>query len=227
MTIERQRTRNENIIREQRNHQSSVVPLEEERINDKLAIERIKTINGQDDIGVEDFIKNVKRARDRCNQPSILLDLIISKRIQGAAEKALRYTPITSYEDLFSSLRLKIKQTGSVLTLESRFESCKQGQTKTVQNFSIRFKLFVNELRHAIQSKPSASPLERRSRWQAEKEDNIDRYLLNLKREIGLQVGLMNPKTLEEAQNFASETEMWMKESHRSTKQQIVTPRPL
>ena len=56
--------------------------------------------------------------------------------------------------------------------------------------------------------------------------NNINRYLLNLKREIGLQVRLMNPKTLGEAQNFGSETEMWMKESHQSTKQQIVTPRP-
>ena len=36
----------------------------------------------------------------------------------------------------------------------------------------------------------------------------------------------MNPKTLGEAQNFASETEMWMEESHQSTKQQIVAPRP-
>ena len=101
--IERNRIRNENIIREQRNRQSSVAPLEEERINAKLAIGIIKTINGQDDIRVENSIKNVKRARDRCNQPRILLDLIISKRIQDAAEKALRYTPITSYKDFFSS----------------------------------------------------------------------------------------------------------------------------
>ena len=150
--IERQRIRNENIIRQQRNHQSSVTPLEEERINAKLAVVIIKTINGQDDIRVEDFIKNVKRARNRCNQPSILLDLIILKRIQGAAEKALRYTPITSYEDLFSSLRLNIMQPGLVLALKSRLESCKQGQTETVQNFSIRFKLLVNELRYAIKT---------------------------------------------------------------------------
>ena len=190
----------------------------------KLAVEIIKTLNGQDDIGVEDFIKNVKRARDRCHQPSILLDLIISKRIQGAAEKALRL--ITSYEDLFSSSRQNIKQTGSVLALKSRLEFCEQGQTETVQNFSIRFKLLVNELRYAIQSKPSASPLERRAGKQVEEEDNINGYLLNLKREIGLQGRLMNPKTLGEAQNFASETEMWMKKSHQSTKEQIVTPRP-
>ena len=99
-------------------------------------------------------------------------------------EKALRYTPITNYEDLFSSLRLNIKQTGSVLALKSRLESCKQGQTEMVQIFSIRFKLLVNELRYAIQSKPSASPLERRARLQVKEEDNINRYLLNLKREI-------------------------------------------
>ena len=160
--IERQHIRNENIIRQQRNHQSSVTPLEEVRINAKLAVKIIKTINGQNDIGVEDFMKNVKRARDRCNQPSILLDLIISKRIQGAEEKAIRYTPITSYENLFSSLRLKIKQTGSVLALKSRLESCKQGRTETVQNFSIRLKLLVNELRYAIQSNPSASPPRKR-----------------------------------------------------------------
>ena len=97
---------------------------------------------------------------------------------------------------------------------------------ETVQNFSIRFKLLVNELRYAIQSKSSGSPLERRARLQVEEKDNTNRYLLNLKREIGLQVRLMNPKTIREAKNFASETEMWMKESHQSTKQQIVTPRP-
>ena len=81
-----------------------------------------------------------------------------------------------------------------------------------MQNFSIRFKLLVNELRYAIQSKPSASSLERRARLQVEEENNINRYLLNLKRGIGLQVRLMNPKTLE-AQNFAADTEMWMEES--------------
>ena len=57
---ERQHIRNANIIREQRNCQSSAAPLEEEKINAKLGVEIIKAINRQDDIGVEDFIKNVK-----------------------------------------------------------------------------------------------------------------------------------------------------------------------
>ena len=44
--IERQRIRNENIIRQQRNHQSSVTILEVGRINAKLAVGIIMTING-------------------------------------------------------------------------------------------------------------------------------------------------------------------------------------
>ena len=63
-------------MREQRHCQSSAPPLEEEKINAKLAVEIIKAVNGQDDIGV-DFMKNVKRAKDRCNQPSLMLDLIV------------------------------------------------------------------------------------------------------------------------------------------------------
>ena len=59
--IETQRIRNENIIRERRNYQSSVTPLEEERMNAKLVVEIIKTINRQDDIGVEDFIKKCQK----------------------------------------------------------------------------------------------------------------------------------------------------------------------
>ena len=95
-----------------------------------------------------------------------------------------------------------------------------------MQNLSIRFKLLVNDLRYAIHSKPSESPLERRAGLQVEEEDNISRYLLNLKRKIGLQVRLLNPMILGEALNFASEIEMSMKESHQSTKQQMLTPRP-
>ena len=52
---------------------------EERKMRAKLAIETIKTINGQDDIGVENFIKVVKRARLRCEKPEILLDLIPMK----------------------------------------------------------------------------------------------------------------------------------------------------
>ena len=74
--------------------------------------------------------------------------------------------------------------------------------------------------------KLSASPLERRVRLQIEEEDNTNCYLLILKREISSQDTLMNPKSLGEAQNFAPETEMWIKESHQPTRQHTLPPRP-
>ena len=60
---------------------------EEGRIKAETAIETIRGINGQDDIGIEDFIQTVKKAKSRCTQPYLLLDLIIAKKITGFAEK--------------------------------------------------------------------------------------------------------------------------------------------
>ena len=41
----------------------------------------------------------------------------------------------------------------------------------------------------------------------------MNRYLLNLKREIGIQVRLLKPNTISEAQALAIETEIWLKDS--------------
>ena len=81
----------------------------------KLTIETIKPINGQDDMGVEGFIKTVKRSRIRCEEPEILLDLILEKKITHAAEEATRYMQINSYEDLYAALRQNLKQTSSLI----------------------------------------------------------------------------------------------------------------
>ena len=59
----------------------------EDRINATIALETIRTLNVQGDLGVEDFVKSVKRARMKTSQPNLLLDLIIAKKIQGLAEK--------------------------------------------------------------------------------------------------------------------------------------------
>ena len=40
--------------------------IEEGRIKAETAVETIREINGQDDIGTEDFIKTVKKAKIRC-----------------------------------------------------------------------------------------------------------------------------------------------------------------
>ena len=75
----------------------------EDRINVTIALETIRTLNGQDDIGGEDFVKSVKRARMKKSQPNLLLDLIIAKKIQGLAEKEIRYQQINSYDDLYEA----------------------------------------------------------------------------------------------------------------------------
>ena len=54
-------------------------------------------------------------------KPAVRLnDIKKKKKIQDAAEDALRYTRIDSYKDLFFSLRLSIKQTCSIPALKTR-----------------------------------------------------------------------------------------------------------
>ena len=184
---------------------------EQETINAKIAVETIRGINGQDDVGVEDFIRTLKRARTRCTQPDLLLDLVIAKKITGFAERAIRYIPINSYEDLFDALRQNLKQSNSILALKSKLESCKQGATETVQNFTLRFRQIINEINYVIQAQHT-NPTERRIKIKLEEQEAVNRYLLNLRREVGSQIRLLKPTTITEAQTHAIETEMWLKE---------------
>ena len=94
----------------------------EDRINATMVLQTIRTLNGQDDIGVEDFVKSVKRARMKTSQPNLLLDLIIAKKIQGLAEMAIRYQQINSYDDLYEGLRQDLRQTSSILSLKSELK---------------------------------------------------------------------------------------------------------
>ena len=127
----------------------------------KLAIETIKPINGQDDMGVEDFIKTVKRARIRCEEPEILQDLILAREITHAAAKAIGYMQINSYEDLYAALRQNLRQTSSLISLKSKLESCKQSSTETVLNFTTRFRQITNEINYLVQSQ-HVNPIKRR-----------------------------------------------------------------
>ena len=179
----------------------------------------MKPISGQDDIGVEDFIKIVKKAKSRCSQQALLLDYIIAEKIINHAERAIRYTQINSYTDLFNTLRQNLTQIGSVSALRSKLESCKLGPTETIQNFNLRFRQGVNELKYAVQSE-HPGPMERKIAINIEEKESTKRYLLNLRREIGLQVKAQKPTNLSEAQNYAVEMEMWLKEAQPTLKLQ-------
>ena len=185
---------------------------EEVRIKAETAIETIRGINVQDDIGIEDFIKTVKKAKTRCTQPNSLLDLIIAKKITGFAGKSIRYLEINSYKDLYDALRQNLKSSNSILAFKSKLESCKQGATECVQNFTVRIRQIINEINYAVQAQ-HVNPMERRIKIKLEEQEAVNPYLLKLKKEIGTQIRLLKPNTITEAQTYAIETEMWLKES--------------
>ena len=160
---------------------------EERRIKAETAIENIRGINGQDDIGIEDFIKTVKKAKTRRSQPNLLLDLIIAKKITGFAEKSIRYLQMNSYEDLYDALRQNLKSPNSILALKSKLESCKQGATECVQNFTVWFRQIINKINYTVQAQ-HVNPMERRLKIKLEEQEAVNRYLLNLKKEIGTQI---------------------------------------
>ena len=87
-----------------------------------------------------------------------------------------------------------------------------QGPNETVQNFTLRFRQIVNEIIYAIQSQHT-NPIERRLKKKLKEQEAVNRYLLNLKKEITIQIRLLKPATITEAQAHAAEKEMWIRES--------------
>jgi hypothetical protein len=67
------------------------------------SIKFIPVLNGQDDIGVEGFIKRVREARSECKEKRALLRLILTERIVGEAERSIRYSVMETYGDLFET----------------------------------------------------------------------------------------------------------------------------
>ena len=55
--------------------------------------------------------------------------------------------------------------------------------------------------------------MERRVKIKLEEQEAVNRYLLNLRKEIGTQIRLLKPNTITESQMHAIETKMWLKES--------------
>ena len=66
--------------------------------------------------------------------------------------------------------------------------------------------------------------MERRIKIKLEEQEAVNRYLLNLKKEIGTQIRLLKPNTIKEAQTHAIETEMWLKESQPARTQLVTRP---
>ena len=185
------------------------------------AIELVETLRGQDDIGVEDFIKNVKYARSQCHQKMLLLKLILVKKITDNAKRSIRFLEIETYEDLYNALRQNIATPSTVSNCRDRLRNTKQGPTENVQSYNLRFRRQLNELVYALQNKHS-KPVSRRIAIDEELEDAIKTYMFNLRDDIGHYVIPSQPDTLLKAQNLASEIEMHIRE--RSSRKPTTTP---
>lgn len=114
-------SREENLYEATRNVGWNVT---ENQISARDAIRAIKPLNGQDDAGVEEFIRKVEKIRQQCSQPDLLLDFILAEKIQQQAERAIRFNDIYIYDDLYEALRENLKQVGSVSHLRSKLDSC-------------------------------------------------------------------------------------------------------
>ncbi|XP_076396675.1 uncharacterized protein LOC143265905 [Megachile rotundata] len=190
----------------------------------------IRTLRGRDDLGIEDFISDVRYARSICSDKFMLLKLIIAERITDQAERAIRYLRIDSYEDLFEALRTYVTSPNTVNGSRTRLQNTRQGQTESVVNFNIRFRQALNELKYAIQYKHTR-PSSRKIAIEEEEDAAVSTYTMNLRKEIGVMIVPAQPKTLEQAQSLAIEMENWLRDSKRPTQAathvQIRTSNPL
>ena len=92
----------------------------------KDLVRTVEVLNGQDDVGVQDFIRSVKRAKARYSQPDLLLDFIITEKIVGNAKRAIRYSTINSFDDLFEVLNHNLNTETSVELCRAKLENCRQ-----------------------------------------------------------------------------------------------------
>ena len=81
-------------------------------ISPRDVVKLIKKFNSQDEMGIEPFIALDNRIKMQCRNSKVLLDWIIAEKIEGEAEKSIRFLSIQSYSDLFKSLRINFGTTG-------------------------------------------------------------------------------------------------------------------
>ena len=90
-------------------------------------IRTVETLNGRNDVGVQDFIKSVKRARSLCSQPDLLLFYILTEKIVDNAKRSIRHISINNYEDLYQALQTNLNSGTSVELCRAKLNSCVQG----------------------------------------------------------------------------------------------------
>lgn len=191
----------------------------------KEIIRTVDIFRGKDDIGLEDFIQNVKEARAMCTQPQLLLKFILTEKLMDNAKRAIRFTRIEKYSELFTELRRNLGNLQSSSVLRTKLNDCTQMTSESVRDFNSRFKQRLNELQYVISSENS-NPLHRKIALQIEEKTTLKTYVSKLKFDIAHQVRARGPESLHEAMQEAVEAECWLKQTQKVSRPVNSSVRP-
>lgn len=175
----------------------------------------IPILNGQDDIGVEGFIRKVRDARSECKEQNILLKLILTQKIVGEAERSIRHVIIDTYDDLYRALREYVSINITSNSARDKLQRTKQGNSESVHSYAKRFRHQLNELIYALQHEIK-EPIRRRVATELENDRATKTFLLNLQSDIELRTSSTKPENLQQAQEAAFEAELFLSELERS-----------
>ncbi|XP_076482502.1 uncharacterized protein LOC143304055 [Bombus vancouverensis nearcticus] len=178
------------------------------------AIRFIPTLNGDDDVGVEEFIKEVHAMRMCCSQKDLLLKAIKIDKIVGKAARSIRHIPIGNYEDLYNTLRSNVVVDLTSDEYEEQLRDLKQGRHESVQSFNIRFRCILNRLTYAIISE-NLQPITRRIMIEATMRKVSRIYLKGLRRDIGRILLAGKLDSLYKTEKKAVDVERYLQEEEK------------
>lgn len=177
----------------------------------KDAIACIPQLNGEDDIGVEEFIREVRELRAMCSEPTLLLKMIKIGKVTGRAAMAIRNIPINEYGHLYDALRRNVATQDSVREQQDQLRETRQRHDESVQNYIIRFRRALNKLQYSITNE-YCDEITRRAMNDRILRDSVTDFIRGLKTEIG-QLLLANPPyNILEAEKKATDIERFFRE---------------
>lgn len=168
------------------------------------AVKYIPILNGDDDIGVEDFITEIRSMRNLPSEKALLVKAIKVEKIVGNAAQGIRNIRIESYTDLFGALRQNVAAQVTSDEYAEQIKELRQGRDESVQSFNIRFLRVLNKLTYAITNE-NPQPLTRKIMLEKVMQSVSWTYLKGLRTEIGRMVIPSKPATLVEAEKEAGD----------------------
>ncbi|XP_076478745.1 uncharacterized protein LOC143303320 [Bombus vancouverensis nearcticus] len=177
----------------------------------KDAIVCIPQLNGEDNIGVEEFIREVRELRAMCSEPTLLLKMIKIGKITGKAAMAICNISIYEYGHLYDALRRNVATQDSVREHQDQLRETRQRHDESVQSYIIRFRRALNKLQYSITNE-YRDEITRRAMNDRILKDSVIDFIRGLKGEIG-QLLLANPPyNILEAEKKATDIERFFRE---------------